>query len=220
MTTALADRLRKLVPLFEENEKNAKPEMVGFVLGYWRKYQPEQLLLVLEEAAKEPEESTKRMVAKLCCFWLEHGGNDFVDDKVLRGRMFDLLRGLVSEALVMILGSMVDHDRKRMQMLADFPKEQVFCDDRHAVQRSSEALAELASPQELADAFIALDRELLSCMNAANVGSAVFSVHFNRIAFAVVSQILCASSKDQQLVRASKDETNSSSCLKNFLFSF
>lgn len=101
----------------------------------------------------------------------------------------------------MILQTMVDHDRARQKKLMDFPRELVFCSDRQIVQQSTERLMELGSPQDFADAIVALDRELLSCMNATNLNSNVYSVHFNRLAFGVVSQILCAASKEQQLVR-------------------
>jgi hypothetical protein len=200
----LFERVKSLIDLFYENEKEAAPFCVGLVLGYWRKFSSKELMDVLvkvaEGACEKEDEASRRGVAKLCCWWLEHGPCDFVDNRALRGRMFKLLPNLVSEALVMILQTMVEHDRARQKKLMDFPKELVFCSERHIVQQSSEALMELATPQDFADAIVALDRELLSCMNATNLNSSVHSVHFNRLAFGVVSQILCASSREQQLV--------------------
>ncbi len=186
---------------------SAKLSMVGLVLGYWRKFSSKELMDALVKVAESSDgsestsaEATRRAVAKLCVWWVEHGGCDFVDNRALRGRMFKLLPSLVSEALVMILQTMIDHDRTRQNKLQDFRKELVFCTDRLMVQQASDALAQIATPTDLADAIAALDRELLSCMNASNLSSTIFSVHFNQLAFGVVSQILCAASKDHQLV--------------------
>jgi hypothetical protein len=48
--------------------------------------------------------------------------------------------------------------------------------------------------------MVALDRELLSCSNASNLAISIFSVHFNQLAFGVVSFVLCCRNTEQQLM--------------------
>jgi hypothetical protein len=120
--------------------------MIGFVLGFWRKYKPSELIGSLEELLViSNSESYRRAVTKLCCLWLEHGAINFVSDEALKERIFALLSGLISETLMMILQRMVEQDRARAQCLQEFPAELLFIDDKQVITRKFEDLMDLAT---------------------------------------------------------------------------